>query len=415
LFITSSSLAQSVTADSLLFQNKIFDDNFKSIILSKDNNELSEPVLELNSSDKLKLQFDDLSDEVKELSYTFIHYDRSGKKSPLTESDYIKGFYFDHITDYKSAFNTIQNYFHYELSFPNENIQPLISGNYLLVVYDNTNPDKIYLTQRFWVTENTATITASIHRANDVELRNTHQEVDIKINTGTTKINNPYDDSKLVIVQNNNFYNAISDLKPLFIVDKDWDYNYDLENTMEGGNEFRNFDIRSIKFLTEFEDHVQIDSLNNLTSVYLKKEIKRNTQRYAVSDDINGKFLIKIYEGRDPKLESDYVYVNFNLPVIEKMDSNDIYLYGEISNWQFSPAFKMDYNEEDGSYQKTILCKQGYYNYLYFVHEKAEHKYSPLLIEGSHYETKNNYQLFFYSKDINSRYDRLSGYLNIDN
>jgi len=66
-----------------------------------------------------------------------------------------------------------------------------------------------------------------------------------------------------------------------------------LENTFEGGNEFRNFDVRSIKFLTQYIDHIQIDSLNKLTSVYLKREEKKNTQRYAVSDDINGRFLIK--------------------------------------------------------------------------------------------------------------------------
>ena len=134
-----------------------------------------------------------------------------------------------------------------------------------------------------------------------------------------------------------------------------------------------------------------------------------------MSDDINGKFLIKIYEGRDATLEGDYGYVNFNLPVIEKLDSSDVYLYGEISNWQFSPAFKMNYIDECGCYQKTLLCKQGYYNYLYFVKENEPINYSPLLIEGSHFETKNNYQLFFYTSDINSRYDHLSGYLNTDN
>ncbi len=413
--ISMSSIAQTISADTILFENKIFDESFKTIILSAEGNNFTEPVLLLNSNDKIKLQFDDLSDEVKELSFTIIHYDRNGKKSLLTESDYLKGFYFDHITNYKNSFNTIQNYFHYELTFPNENIQPIISGNYLLVVYDNANTEKIYLTQRFWITENNASITASIHRANDIELRNTHQEVDTKVNTGSCKINNPYEDSKLVIVQNNNFYNAISDLKPVYIVDKEWDYNYDLENTFWGGNEFRNFDTRSFKFLTEFVDHIQTDSLNNLSSIYLKKEIKKNTQRYAVSDDINGKFLIKIYEGRDATLEGDYGYVNFNLPVIEKLDSSDVYLYGEISNWQFSPAFKMNYIDECGCYQKTLLCKQGYYNYLYFVKENEPINYSPLLIEGSHFETKNNYQLFFYTSDINSRYDHLSGYLNTDN
>jgi len=415
LLFCSQSFAQVVTSDSLLFENKIFDESFKTIIFSKLNNNLSEPVLTLNSNEKLKLQFDDLSEEAKDLSFTFIHYDRDGKKSILTESDYISGFNFDHILNYKNSFNTIQNYYHYELTIPNENIQPIISGNYLLVVYDNSNPEKVYLTQRFWITENTATLSTKVQRANDIEIRNTHQELDVKVNIGTTKINNPYEDSKLVIVQNNNFKNAITTLKPVFIVDKEWDYNYDLENTFEGGNEFRNFDVRSIKFLTQYIDHLQIDSINKLTSVYLKREEKKNTQRYAVSDDINGRFLIKIYEGSDDALEADYVYVNFNLPVMEAFDSAEVFLFGEISNWEFNPAFAMNYNEENGCYDKTLLVKQGYYNYLFFVKEKSANSPSPLLVEGSHFETRNNYQLFFYSRDIGSRYDRLSGYLELEN
>ncbi len=407
--------AQVISSDSLLFENKIFDESFKTIIFSKLSNNLSEPVLALNSNEKLKLQFDDLSEEPKDLSFTFIHFDREGKRSVLTESDYLNGFNFDHLANFKNSFNTTQNYFHYELTIPNENIQPIISGNYLLVVYDNANPEKIYLTQRFWITENTATLNGKIQRANDIEIRNTHQEIDVKVNIGTTKINNPYDDSKLIIVQNNNFKSAITNLKPVFIVDKEWDYNYDLENTFWGGNEFRNFDVRSVKFLTQYIERIQIDSLNKLTSVYLKKEEKKNTQRYAIADDINGRFLIKVYEGQNDALEADYVYVNFNLPVMEKFDSAEVYLYGQLSNWEFSPAFTMTYNEEDGCYNKTLLVKQGYYNYLFFVNEKSLGIPSPLLIEGSHFETRNNYQLFFYSRDIGSRYDRLSGYAIIEN
>jgi hypothetical protein len=407
--------AQVISSDSLLFENKIFDESFKTIIFSKLNNNLSEPVIALNSNEKLKLQFDDLSEEPKDLSFTFFHFDREGERSVLTESDYINGFNFDHLANFKNSFNTTQNYFHYELTIPNENIQPIISGNYLLVVFDNANPEKIYLTQRFWITENTATLNGKIQRANDIEIRNTHQEIDVKVNIGTTKINNPYDDSKLIIVQNNNFKNAITDLKPVFIVDKEWDYNYDLENTFWGGNEFRNFDVRSVKFLTQYIERIQIDSLNKLTSVYLKKEEKKNTQRYAIADDVNGRFLIKVYEGQNDALEADYVYVNFNLPVMEKFDSAEVYLFGQLSNWEFSPAFAMNYNDEEGCYNKTLLVKQGYYNYLYFVNEKSLGLPSPLLIEGSHFETRNNYQLFFYSRDIGSRYDRLSGYATIEN
>ena len=104
-----------------------------------------------------------------------------------------------------------------------------------------------------------------------------------------------------------------------------------------------------------------------------------------------------------------------NASSTDKFDSAEVYLFGQLSNWDFSPAYRMHYNEEEGCYDKTLLVKQGYYNYLYFVDEKSAESPSPLLIEGSHFETRNNYQLFFYSRDIGSRYDQLSGYAVIEN
>jgi hypothetical protein len=58
----------------------------------------------------------------------------------------------------------------------------------------------------------------------------------------------------------------------------------------------------------------------------------------------------------------------------------------------------------------TLLLKQGYYNFQYVYVPQgslvADHKN----IEGSFWETENDYQIFVYYKPMGERYDRLVGY-----
>jgi hypothetical protein len=394
----------------LRYENHVYNKNIISVIFEQSGVPLSDPVINLGSSEKLTLTFDDLGEEVSDYSYKIIHCDRNWQPSALSESDFTGGFYTDHIANYKQSFNTIQHYFHFKLEFPNENLSPLISGNYLLVVFDNSDPDKIVLTRRFWVVENIASIETNIHRATEIELRNTHQEVDIKVNTGSLKIGNPYSDAQLVIVQNNNQSMAISDLKPQFVLDKELDYNYDEGNVFQGGNEFRNFDIRTIRFKTQYIEDFSMDPASKITTVELKPDQRRGTQRYSTEDDLNGRYLIKVYEGRDGDLEGDYLKVKFKLPVLEPFENGQIYIFGQLTNWEITPEAKMQFDVDNNQYINELYLKQGYYNYEYLFVPNSSKKPEIAETEGQHFETRNDYSIFFYTREPGTRYDKLSGY-----
>ena len=91
------------------------------------------------------------------------------------------------------------------------------------------------------------------------------------------------------------------------------EYNYEDKNTFFGGNEFRNFDIKSIKFYSINIKRIDFDSLYN---VYLMPEVKRTFQNYSTKYDINGKRLTRRIEsdqtGRS-NTEADYCNVYFEL------------------------------------------------------------------------------------------------------
>src|ERR1035441_5400408 len=113
------------------------------------NDQLSDQVLSLNTRDRLLLSFDDLEGGNKDLSYTFIHCDVHWQPSDINFFDVVKGYTEDRIRDYSTAFNSYQSYTHYSLSFPNESIRPIKSGNYIIKVYADSDQEKLVLTRRF--------------------------------------------------------------------------------------------------------------------------------------------------------------------------------------------------------------------------------------------------------------------------
>ncbi|MBK9638659.1 MAG: DUF5103 domain-containing protein [Bacteroidetes bacterium] len=101
---------------------------------------MSDPVIRLGSGETLLLQFDLLDNEIEDYSYRIIHCDPDWKSSELSENEFLDGFNTDQISNYKHSLNTLEDYWHYQLLFPNAQMKPLISGNYLMVVFPYKRP-----------------------------------------------------------------------------------------------------------------------------------------------------------------------------------------------------------------------------------------------------------------------------------
>ena len=109
-----------------------------AIALPNNINPLLDPIIRLNSTETLKLSFDILSNEFHDYAYTFIHCDAEWNLSDISQSEYLNGFYHNFITDYTYSFNTLTNYCHYNFFFPNENVNFTKSGNYIVLIYDDS-------------------------------------------------------------------------------------------------------------------------------------------------------------------------------------------------------------------------------------------------------------------------------------
>lgn len=382
----------------------IYRENIKTVLLHREGFELSNPVIELNSDEKLKLSFDDLDPELRSYSYFIVHCNADWQPSELLVSEYINGIQEDYINDYKYSRNTIFRYIHYNVIFPNSNFTITRSGNYLLTAYLE-DKDEFVFTKRFMVTENKAVVTADIHRATNIDDRNYRQEVDFTVQYGTYQITNPYSDLKVSLMQNNRWDNAVNTLKPTFVKDNELVYDFGDENVFAGGNEFRHFDIKNFRFITDRIDSVVFNRDGN--HVYLLPDEKMAFKGYISQQDINGKLMIRIDGNWDSEMDADYSYVHFSFPYSDLLANGNIYIFGALSDWNFSGRFKMKYNSEKGKFENMVLLKQGYYNYQYIFVEDGKTGGDATLLEGSHSQTENNYTILLYHRSYGDNYDRL--------
>jgi hypothetical protein len=143
--------------------------------------------------------------------------------------------------------------------------------------------------------------------------------------------------------------------------------------------------------------------------MWLDLEEARSYLQYSSQVDHNGKSL---YQGDQKSFnanELDYARINFRLKTDEVFLDREIYLYGELSNFQLDEDFKMIYDPDKNIYVHNLLLKQGLYSYEYVAKSIYEKGPDESIIEGSHFETENDYTIFIYYSNPFEGYDQLLG------
>jgi hypothetical protein len=408
LCIIIVSKGQTTNPEALLFSNHIYNDKIKSVQLYLERWNLSYPILKLNSNDKLVFHFDLLDDQAETYSYTFIHCDKDWNRSDIFPNDYTDGFAENPVDDYQSSFNTTVSYTHYRIAFPNDRVRLKLSGNYILVIYPEDRPEEPVITQRFIITENAVKINPDVHRPQMAADKNTQQQVDFTVTYPGLSFTDPFRNVYAFILQNGRWDNAKRNLKPDFSGVNELKYNsLSDKNIFQGGNEFRYFDIKSIRYQTEYVKG--IDFMNSFYNVLLFPSDNREFKPYFYWQDFNGKYYIAVQEGKKFDIDADYVYVHFTLPSKEFIAGGNMYVSGGLNNWAFDKNNQMIFNPEKGEYECTMLLKQGWYNYEYAYLKPGSSDGTASLFEGSHYETENDYSIFIYYRNPQDRYDRVIG------
>ncbi|MEN8882254.1 MAG: DUF5103 domain-containing protein [Polaribacter sp.] len=385
----------------LIFVSFLQAQNIKTIQLRSLQENNFSAIVPLGTA--LVLSFDDLDADSKEYQYKIEHMTHDWQKSRLLSSQYINGFDQNYINNVTNSFNTFQSYSQYEVKIPNVNTFITKSGNYLLSVIDASN--EVVFTRRFVLYEDLTTIGVSVVRSRNTKTVNTQQTIQFSVNHPNIQINNPGLEINVAIIKNNNWNETISNLQPTFFKPNQLLYTYTNKTNFWGDNEYLNFDSKIIR--NKSLNIVKITK-DDVFNHYLYPYVYNEFLEYTYNPDINGQFVIRTLEGNDNDTEADYALMHFTLQVDEMFTEKEVYVYGAFNDFSISDTNRMYFNPNTNTYNASILLKQGFYNYTYAT-IGADGLVNTHQINGSFFETENQYTVITYYKPFGSLYDRVIG------
>ncbi|WP_051293215.1 DUF5103 domain-containing protein [Olivibacter sitiensis] len=395
----------------LAYENKDYLPEIKSVNFYKLGEEQSFPIIDLNSGDQLFMSFDDLRADNRNYSYSIEHCNANGEKSVLLPLEYIDGLTEERIYDFAPSINTLQPYTHYSFTFPAENgLKPKISGNYLLKIYEDNDPDRLIITRRFYVVIPAAGMSAQLLPSYQVTKRSSNQKIDLVVNTGTLNINNPYQDIKILVMQNQRPDVQQWLQKPSNIRQGELIYQDNNSLDFPGGNEFRSVDLRSLRTLSQQVARFEKDSINQ---IWLLPDVDWSDQSYSYLFDEGGNFYLRNSDFDDSDVQGDYITTNFSLQTDKTPEASEkVFVLGKFNNYALNEENELQYDKESKSWKGGIPLKQGLYDYTYVSVDKSGTT-QPYKYNGNHFETKNTYQVLLYYRRPTSRWDELVGFIQV--
>ncbi|OOG77251.1 DUF5103 domain-containing protein [Algoriphagus sp. A40] len=394
---------------SQILEDKVYSEHVHSVRLFplglQQDSQLDAAVVSITDSRPLVLLFDDIAYDPEQYTVKLIHCDANWQKSSLRDNDFSVSFNQYNIEEYSYSVNTRIPYIHYAFTVP----RVTKSGNYILKVYRNRNEDEVILTKRFMVYEELFTVGASVVPPTETENRRALQQINVAVNYSRIDLVDPTTQVKVLIRQNQRWDNAKFLAKPTFLnqIGKTIRYEpFDGTSTFRAGNEFRFVDLRFIRATGVNIADVKVEETVIFANALTDQP--RPGGVYSQYLDLNGQYMVYTNDrpGGNPEVESEYIYTTFYLQV----DPNrDIRMLGSLTAWGNNPDSKLTYDPKTGLYSTSILVKQGWYDYQYGF--PTEDGYDSDPIEGSFFETENEYEVLVYYRALGSRYDQLVGYV----
>lgn len=387
----------------------IFDSNVRSLKVCLANNMYIPPVYMMGSDDRLIVNFDYLDYDIHYLRYSVTHCNADWQPSQLVESEYVSGFNYADIDDYAPSEATYVHYYNYQFLLPNADMQFLVSGNYLLTVYEQDNSDDVLFQTRFSVCEGKVGVYPQVTSRTDVDYNNRFQQLSFDVRYKPNQIQDPYSEFKCVVTQNSREDNSVTVTRPMMVGVDHVTYDHNRDLIFPAGNEFRRFET-----VNAHNINMGVQSIRYYDPIYhatLMIDEPRNEVQYLYDKTQFGRFTIRNGETRgESAVEADYMITHFTLDTGGKLNGGNVWLYGEFNIGYPASQTIMKYDTSSGCYTADLLLKQGAYNYMYLWVPDGTTVGQTSRIEGDHYETVNEYLVKVYDRPMGERYDHFIGY-----
>jgi hypothetical protein len=280
-----------------------------------------------------------------------------------------------------------------------------------LKVFLNGDTSQLVFAKRFVVVDNKSAVQAQVQQPFNSRLYNTGQKLQIGVKTDSRiQVFSPTD-IKLVILQNNNWLTSIAIDRPTLFRGDYYEYTDEAFTSFPAMKEFRWLDLRSFRLKTDRIQH--LNAKTNSTDIVIKPESQRSGQQYVYYRDLNGSYTIESLDNPNPFWQGDFATVHFSYftPNNKALEGQELYLFGEFTNYASDTSARMNFNADRGAYEKTLFLKQGYYNYAYATLPSDKSGYPDFsLTEGNYWGTENSYTVLVYYRPFGARADELIGF-----
>ncbi len=381
------------------------DSHIRTLQVRLEGDELALPVVELDGDQRLLISFDEMSYEPQSYNFKIVHCNADWTTSSLSEVEFIDGFYDGIIGDYTLATNTTALYTHYWFSVPNDDLRLKVSGNYAVLIAKNNDFDNLSAVACFSVVESLVGVTGSVRGNTDIELVRRYQQLDFELNTSGYEVRDPFSELKVTVQQNRRADNAVTNLKPTYTSLNTQSYKNNRSLIFEGGNQYRSVDFSSEYTYGEGIERIVFEQGD--FQVLLSPEGPRAQRGLTQGDDADGNYLINRQNSDDSDSEGDYMWVHFMLPMDDPFFEGSVYILGDMLGNRLDTTSRMEYNFNLKAYTKSLYLKQGGYNFQYIYLQKGDKKGSLQPIEGSFWQTENEYTIYVYHRPWGERYDKL--------
>lgn len=399
-------LAVAFAADASDTSTGIFHPAFKTLQVEVEGAPYQPDVIMLGEeADRIVISFDELADERRYMRYELIHCDRNWQPEGLVDSEFLDGFNQGEVDDYRYSDASLVHYVHYTIRIPGNGIRITIPGNYLVRVYDESNPDVTLLQARFGVCDFTMRAGAEVTSRTDIDTNVSHQQVSVIVDTRDTDVRDLFSDITVTVTQNGRPDNEVSVNRPLRAAADKLYFEHNRNLIFDAGNEYRRFETISTQFTP-----MGVEAVSYKAPVYdmrLFTDLPRTGSGYLYDQTQHGRFLVREYNSADSDTGADYVMTDFSLEM-PRLDGMEIFLDGDFTCRRFGPESRMVWNNATSRYENSMLLKQGSYNYQYLAVPAGSLKGNTSTVEGDYYETVNEYEIRVYHRRPGERFDRLT-------
>ena len=382
------------------YRTRTFTDAVNTLQLYVNDEQVDRPVARMNSSDKITVAFDYMSSDYPHLAYKIEHCRADWSPSELEVADYLEGINEVVIEDVVTSMNTTVDYSHFQFKIPNEDIQLKMSGNYVVKVYDTDYPDKLLLTGCFSVEDNKLGIEAQVTGKSIYGVNSIYQHLTFEL-----MFSDFYpmaDELQIVVQQNGRHDNEVRGLKPTLQKPNSFVYGHERELSFEGGREYHVLDFsHRFKYSGEIE---RIAYHKPYYHVEVTPGRRSPGETHDFSFDVDGAFKVHAQDV-DGIEEIDYSIVHFSYPAEDPWLDGSLYVMGGFNDNWLDEKNKMTYNFERKQYELALMLKNGGYNFLYAFFPVNWRGAVLERAEGSHWETRNRYQIYVYYRPLGSNYD----------